>query len=69
MDGKDSEKPQQVKTHKRGKTLTLTGIPSKVNDRIKDYQRRISAARGRKINLKTAYVEYLKEKTADPVTQ
>lgn len=57
------EKLEVKKGRKRGITLTLPGVPNKVNEKIKAYQRTISAERGKKINLKTAYVEFLKEHT------
>lgn len=56
---------KEKKQVKHGKTLTLTGIPSAVNNRLKEYQRDISFKRGKKFNLKTAYVEFLKEVTTN----
>jgi hypothetical protein len=64
MEGQVKEKIEGVKkAGRRGKTLTLVGIPSRVNSKIADYQKKISYERGKKYNLKTAYVEFLKEKT------
>lgn len=61
MDGEVKEKLEVKK--KSGVTLILKGIPTRVNQRIKTYQRKISAERGKKFNLKTSYVEFLKEAT------
>lgn len=57
------EKLEVKKARRRGITLTLPGVPAKVNEKVKGYQRKISAERGKKYNLKAAYVEFLKEAT------
>ena len=66
MDGEFTEKVKE-KRQKRGISITLLDVPVSVNRRLKGYQRRISVERGKKLNLKTAYVEFLKEHTKDLV--
>ena len=62
MAGEVNEKTEKTAfpRRKRGVSITLKDVPVKVNEKLKDYQRTISAERGKKINLKTAYVEFLK---------
>lgn len=57
------EKIEVKKSRKRGVALVLTGIPGRVHEAMKAYQRKISAERGKKFTVKDAYVEFLKEKS------
>lgn len=59
------EKNNVKKPSKRGKSLTLTlsGIPATVNDKMKVFQTKISYERRKKFNLKDSYIEFLKDAT------
>ena len=61
MDSEVKEILEVKKGHKQGKTLTLTGIPAKVNEKMKTYQKKISYERNKKYTLKSSYVEFLKD--------
>lgn len=61
MEGEVKEKQQKQTT--KGVNVNLKDVPKRVNEKLKEYQRKISAERGRKFNLKTSYVEFLKEAT------
>lgn len=62
MEGQDNEKVnRQVK--RRSVSITLKSIPMSVHKRIIEYRRDINAKRRVDLNLKQAYVEWLKETT------
>ena len=48
-------------------SMTLTNIPRSVHNKIKSYKRKVNAERRADYNIKEAYVEFLKEKTANTV--
>lgn len=60
---KENIEHKDRKLKRRSVSITLTGIPMSVHERINDYKRDINAKRRKDLNLKQAYVEWLKETT------
>lgn len=57
------EVKEKAEVRKGPVTLTLTDIPRSVHNRILKYRRKLNSERQKDFNLKTSYVEFLKEAT------
>jgi hypothetical protein len=57
------EVKQKTKSNTTG--ITLEGIPLWVHKRVKAFQLKISSELGRKLTVKEAYIEFLKEAAAE----
>lgn len=70
MDTIENKPTKRVPKSKTASTVSFTikGIPGKVYDKIKRYRRKINSAREADYNINDAFVEFLKEKTAEDIT-
>jgi hypothetical protein len=61
MEGEDKKNEESKKSS--SVTLTLSRIPRRVHNKLKEYRKKVNHEKNKDLNLKEAYVEFLKEMT------